>query len=117
MLRYSTSLESLIRLFCCIFVGALWPGAGATLLATAFESWMVTEHHSQRYPSHLLADTFRMATWGIGLATIASGFVAEASVKGMDILAPFNVAIGVRSLGSSCLDKVVTCAGIAARSG
>ncbi len=71
-------------------------GAAATLLATAFESWMVTEHHSRGYPSYLLADTFRMATWGIGLVTIVSGFAAEASVKGMGLLAPFNLAIGVR---------------------
>eukprot|EP00904_Undaria_pinnatifida_P006550 jgi/Undpi1/3024/HiC_scaffold_14.g06401.m1 len=63
---------------------------------------MVTEHHGREYPSHLLADTFRMATWGIGLATIASGFAAEASVKGMNILAPFNVAIG--ALESIALD-------------
>lgn len=74
----------------------MYLGAGSTLLATAFESWMVTEHHSRGYPSHLMADTFRMATWGTGLAAIASGFVADASVKGMGLLAPFNLAIGVR---------------------
>lgn len=81
-----------------IFLFSMCVGAAATLLATAFESWMVTEHHSRGYPSHLLADTFRMATWGIGLATIVSGFAAEASVKGMGLLAPFNLAIGVINL-------------------
>lgn len=71
-------------------------GGSATLLATAFESWMVTEHHSRGYPSHMLADTFRMATWGAGLAAVASGFMAAASVERMGLLAPFNLAIGVR---------------------
>jgi len=83
---------------------AMWIGAAATLLATAFESWMVTEHHSRGYPSHLLAATFRMATWGIGLATIVSGFAAEASVKGMGLLAPFNLAIGVSFCSLSLYD-------------
>lgn len=88
-----TATSYLLMLWC--LSSLMRVGASATLLATAFESWMVTEHHSQGYPSHLLADTFRMATWGIGLATIASGFAAEASVKGMGLLGPFNLAIGV----------------------
>ena len=37
-----------------------------------------------------------MATWGTGLVAIASGFLGDASVKGMGLLAPFNLAIGVR---------------------
>lgn len=57
---------------------------------------MVTEHHKREYPVHLLSDTFRMATWGVGMATIASGLMAEAAVKRMGILAPFNLAIVVR---------------------
>lgn len=57
---------------------------------------MVAEHHNRGHPSHFLADTFRMATWGTGLAAIASGFLGDASVKGMGLLAPFNLAIGVR---------------------
>lgn len=74
---------------------SMFLGTSSTLLVTAFESWMVTEHHSRGYPSHFLADTFRMATWGTGLVAIASGFLGDASVKGMGDLAPFNLAIGV----------------------
>ncbi|CAM9182436.1 unnamed protein product, partial [Ectocarpus fasciculatus] len=85
------------KAFGAIVLGRVIAGASAMLLATAFESWMITEHRSRGYPSYLLADTFRIATWGIGLVTIASGFLAEASVQsmGMGLLGPFNVAIGV----------------------
>lgn len=96
---------------CTIFCAALCndtraQGAGATLLATAFESWMVTEHHSRGYPSHSLADTFRMATWGIGIATIASGFVADVAVKRTGILGPFDVAIGVSACSPTYLADI-----------
>ncbi|CAN0465831.1 unnamed protein product, partial [Ectocarpus sp. 8 AP-2014] len=85
------------KAFGALVLGRVIAGAGAMFLATAFESWMITEHRSRGYPSYLLADTFRMATWGIGLATIASGFLADASVRsmGMGLLGPFNIAIGV----------------------
>ncbi|CAM9725338.1 unnamed protein product [Ectocarpus sp. 4 AP-2014] len=85
------------KAFGALVLGRVIAGAGAMFLATAFESWMITEHRSRGYPSYLLADTFRMATWGVGLATIASGFLADASVRsmGMGLLGPFNVAIGV----------------------
>ncbi|CAM9988137.1 unnamed protein product [Ectocarpus sp. 6 AP-2014] len=85
------------KAFGALVLGRVIAGAGAMFLATAFESWMITEHRSRGYPSCLLADTFRMATWGIGLATIASGFLADYSVRsmGMGLLGPFNIAIGV----------------------
>eukprot|EP00903_Cladosiphon_okamuranus_P019296 g17737.t1 len=83
------------RVFGALVLGRVIAGASSTLLVTAFESWMVTAHHSRGFPSHFLADTFRMATWGTGLAAIASGFLGDVSVKGMGLLAPFNLAIGV----------------------
>lgn len=66
-------------------------------MATAFESWMVTEHHNRGYPSHLLGDTFRVAVWAAGTVAVVSGFLAEAAVQRAGLLAPFQLAIGVSS--------------------
>lgn len=91
------------RCWCCSLpVRGFRPrtGAGTTFLATAFESWMVTEHHIRGFPSHLVGDTFRMSMWAIGAATIASGFAADGSVKVMGLVGPFNLAIGVRPSAS-----------------
>lgn len=65
---------------------------------------MITEHHIRGYPSHLLADTFRFVTWGMGLTSVASGFVGDLAVRRFGSMAPFNVAIvvsGTCAQGSS----------------
>lgn len=66
-------------------------------MATAFESWMVTEHHNRGYPSHLLGDTFRVAVWTAGTVAVVSGFLAEVAVQCAGLLAPSGLAMGVRS--------------------
>lgn len=56
---------------------------------------MVTEHRNNGFPSHLLAETYRVSSWVVGLATVASGFLSDLAVAYGGEIAPFDVAAGV----------------------
>ncbi|KAJ1419018.1 hypothetical protein B484DRAFT_333619 [Ochromonadaceae sp. CCMP2298] len=78
-----------------LMVGRVLGGMSTSLLFTAFESWMVSEHKKRGFPQAWLASTFSIASWGNGFIAIAAGFLAQvASDWGGDI-GPFQLAIAL----------------------
>ena len=63
----------------CLLVGRVLGVLSTSLLFTAFESWMVSEHRRRGYPEALLASTFSISSWGNGFVAILAGFLAQLS--------------------------------------
>lgn len=86
--------------FQILMVGRLLGGIATSILWSAFESWMVSEHLS-RFDPDWVGGTFSMMITLNGIVAIASGFVAQWSV---DIVghpvAPFDVSAAFLVLGS-----------------
>ncbi|CAM9613060.1 unnamed protein product [Ascophyllum nodosum] len=89
-----------------LVLGRVIAGVCTSIIATAFEAWMVTEHHNRGYPSHLMGDTFRMTVWALGAVAVVSGFLAEAAVQRKGLLAPFELAIGVSFISLLLLGRL-----------
>eukprot|EP01038_Epipyxis_sp_PR26KG_P004946 gene4946-6919_t len=76
-----------------LILGRILGGLSTSLLFTAFESWMVSEHRKRGFDEELLSSTFSIASWGNGFMAIFAGFLAQfASDIGGDI-GPFQLAI------------------------
>lgn len=68
-------------------------GVSTSLLFSAFESWMVSEHRALGFPEEWLADTFSWASFGNGLAAIAAGLLAQVCQDRLGEIGPFQAAI------------------------
>lgn len=62
-----------------LMLGRILGGMSTSLLFSAFESWMVSEHRRRGFPEHLLSSTFALASWGNGVMAITAGFLAQMS--------------------------------------
>lgn len=60
-----------------LLLGRVLGGLSTSLLFTAFESWMVSEHRRQGFDETLLESTFSIASAGNGIAAIAAGIFAQ----------------------------------------
>lgn len=60
-----------------LMVGRILGGMSTSLLFTAFESWMISEHRKRGFDERLLSSTFSIASWGNGFVAIAAGFLAQ----------------------------------------
>lgn len=68
-------------------------GVSTSLLFSAFESWMVSEHRALGFPKEWLADTFSWASFGNGQSAILAGFVAQICQDFRGEIGPFQAAI------------------------
>lgn len=60
-----------------LLVGRVLGGLSTSLLFTAFESWMVSEHRARGFDDDLLDSTFSLASAGNGLMAIFAGILAQ----------------------------------------
>ncbi|KAG9415361.1 hypothetical protein AC1031_008803 [Aphanomyces cochlioides] len=92
-------LEILINLiehvpsFTVLAVGRILGGISTSLLFSAFESWMVTEHRRRKFHESLLPSTFALASEGNGLVAILAGLVAQVAADAFGDIAPFQLAV------------------------
>jgi len=81
-----------------LMVGRILGGISTSLLFSAFEAWMVTEHRKQGFPEEWLGVTFgHCAVWN-GATAIAAGFVAQVAADRLGDIGPFQVAIALTVL-------------------
>ena len=85
--------------FHVLLLGRILGGIGTSLLTTTFESWMVAEHHRQKFPQDLLDDTFAKATLCNSGSAIVAGLLAQATADQFGYLAPFVVALNPLTIG------------------
>ena len=80
------------------FIGRVLGGVSTSLLFSAFESWMVTEHRRRGFPEELLASTFSICSWGNGVVAIVAGFLAQIAADISGDIGPFQLAILLTAL-------------------
>jgi MFS family permease len=76
-----------------LLLGRILGGITTSLLFSAFESWMVSEHRKKGFPEELLSSTFAIASWGNGVMAIGAGFLAQVASDSRGDIGPFQVAI------------------------
>eukprot|EP00929_Paragymnodinium_shiwhaense_P019052 TRINITY_DN13106_c0_g2_i1.p1 TRINITY_DN13106_c0_g2~~TRINITY_DN13106_c0_g2_i1.p1 ORF type:complete len:455 (-),score=137.68 TRINITY_DN13106_c0_g2_i1:300-1664(-) len=84
--------------FPLLVASRLMGGVSTSLLFTAFESWMVSEHRKQGFPEGWLADTFSWASFGNGLIAIVAGLMAQLVADSLGEIGPFQAAITFTAL-------------------
>ncbi|KAL8447014.1 hypothetical protein Emag_004486 [Eimeria magna] len=97
----SCLLTSLSLSFYCLLLARALGGVASSLLETAFESYVVCEHHSRGFSHASLDALLAYASGGTGLVAVFAGLAAAASVKALrDLRAPFILGAIV---GAVCL--------------
>jgi MFS family permease len=86
--------------FTILMIGRLLGGIATSILWSAFESWMVSEHLSRKFDPELIGNTFSLMITLNGIVAIASGFVAQFAVYVVDHpVAPFDVSAAFLLVG------------------
>lgn len=93
------------RDFNVLLVGRLLGGFATSILWSAFESWMISEHKSRKFPDKDIDSTFGLMYTLNGLVAIASGFVAQYAVYlyGGHPVAPFDASALLLIAGSAII--------------
>lgn len=79
--------------FSVLMVGRLLGGFATSILWSAFESWMVSEHNRAGHDPNLIGSTFSLMIALNGLVAIGAGFIAQWSVDFVGHpVAPFDVS-------------------------
>jgi MFS family permease len=87
--------------FNILMVGRLLGGISTSILFSAFESWMVSEHQNLSFPGEWLSETFSLMTVGNGITAIVAGWIAQSAVAYFDHpVAPFDVSFIFLALGT-----------------
>ena len=61
--------------FNVLLAGRVCSGISTSLLNTAFESWVVSEHQAHGHSSATIAKTLALSTAGNGMVAVLSGFI------------------------------------------
>lgn len=85
-----------------LMLGRFFGGIATSLLFTAFESWLVSEHFARNYDPEWLNGTFSKAIFiGNGVVSIVAGLLANYLVTDMNFgpVAPFDAAATFLAIG------------------
>mmetsp|Transcript_6065 Transcript_6065/g.7447 ORF Transcript_6065/g.7447 Transcript_6065/m.7447 type:complete len:343 (+) Transcript_6065:2-1030(+) len=88
-----------------LLIGRVLGGISTSLLFSAFESWMVTEHRARGFPEAWLAETHGLASTGNGIVAVIAGVLAQVSADAWGDIGPFRLAIFLTVL---CLGFVMS---------
>jgi len=84
--------------FPLLMLGRVLGGISTSLLFSAFETWMVTEHRKRKFNEEWLADTFSTMSFLNGISAIISGLVAQVLADQLGEIGPFQAAIALTVL-------------------
>ncbi|RUS71434.1 hypothetical protein EGW08_020804 [Elysia chlorotica] len=79
--------------FYVLMVGRLLGGIATSILYSAFESWLVFEHHKRGFDSNLLGNIFSLGVLGNSMVAIGAGLVAQKFADTFGFVAPFDVSL------------------------
>jgi MFS family permease len=81
-----------------LLVGRVLGGVSTSLLFSAFEAWMVTEHRRRGFPEEWIGLTFgRCAVWN-GATAIVAGVAAQLAADWLGDIGPFQLAMTLTAL-------------------
>ncbi|KAI8781506.1 molybdate-anion transporter [Biomphalaria glabrata] len=84
--------------FWILMIGRLLGGTATSILYSAFESWLVYEHHKRGFDANLLGNIFSLGVLGNSVVAIVAGLVAQKFADLFGYVAPFDVSLCVLSL-------------------
>eukprot|EP00933_Yihiella_yeosuensis_P022008 TRINITY_DN17323_c1_g1_i1.p1 TRINITY_DN17323_c1_g1~~TRINITY_DN17323_c1_g1_i1.p1 ORF type:complete len:449 (+),score=82.67 TRINITY_DN17323_c1_g1_i1:76-1422(+) len=84
--------------FPLLLLGRVLGGISTSLLFSAFETWMVSEHRKRGFPEGWLSDTFGTASFINGISAIIAGIVAQVCADKLGEIGPFQAAIALTVL-------------------
>lgn len=84
--------------FYILMLGRLLGGIATSILYSAFESWMIYEHHKRGFDQESLGNIFSNAVLGNSLVAILAGLVAQTFADNFGFVAPFDVSLAVLTL-------------------
>ncbi|KAH9518938.1 Molybdate-anion transporter [Bulinus truncatus] len=84
--------------FWVLMIGRLLGGTATSILYSAFESWLVYEHHKRGFDANLLGNIFSLGVLGNSVVAIIAGLVAQKFADLFGFVAPFDVSLTVLSL-------------------
>lgn len=79
--------------FSILMVGRLLGGIATSILYSAFESWLIHEHHKRGFESSLLGNIFSHAVVGNSVVAITSGLMAQKVADYFGYVAPFDASM------------------------
>lgn len=79
--------------FSILMVGRLLGGIATSILYSAFESWLIHEHHKRGFETSLLGNIFSHAVVGNSLVAIGSGLIAQKVADYLGYVAPFDASL------------------------
>ena len=81
--------------FWVLMLGRLLGGIATSILYSAFESWMIYEHHKRGFEGESLGTVFSHAVLGNSVVAIIAGLVAQYFADRFGFVAPFDVSMTV----------------------
>ncbi|KAK3103290.1 hypothetical protein FSP39_018234 [Pinctada imbricata] len=84
--------------FWVLMLGRLLGGIATSILYSAFESWMVYEHHKRGFDQDSLGNVFSHAVLGNSIVAILAGLVAQFFADKFGFVAPFDVSLTVLTI-------------------
>ncbi|XP_038062022.1 molybdate-anion transporter-like [Patiria miniata] len=81
--------------FYILMIGRLLGGTATSILYSAFESWLVYEHHARTFDKDLLGTIFSHATLGNSIVAITAGVASQFFVDHYGFVSPFDASMVV----------------------
>lgn len=85
--------------FWILMFGRILGGIATSLLFSAFDAWMVTEHKRHKFSDAGMSQTYSRATIANGLVAVSAGFVGQYASDAAGPVAPFDMAIVFMMVG------------------
>eukprot|EP00644_Phytophthora_capsici_P005770 jgi/Phyca11/98082/e_gw1.2.714.1 len=83
-----------------LLIGRVLGGISTSLLFSAFESWMVTEHRKRGFSEGLLGKTFALGSEINGVIAVLAGFGAQVAADAFGDIGPFRAAVIVTTIAA-----------------
>ncbi|KAL4096160.1 hypothetical protein PRIC1_009524 [Phytophthora ramorum] len=83
-----------------LLTGRVLGGISTSLLFSAFESWLVTEHRARGFPEELLGKTFALGSEINGVVAVIAGLAAQIAADVLGDIGPFRAAVVVTAVAA-----------------
>ncbi|KAL3673767.1 hypothetical protein V7S43_001462 [Phytophthora oleae] len=84
-----------------LLFGRVLGGISTSLLFSAFESWMVTEHRTRGFNEDLLGKTFALGSEINGVIAVIAGLGAQVAADAFGDIGPFRAAVVVTAIAAA----------------
>lgn len=88
--------------FWWLLAGRILGGISTSILMSAFEAWMVSEHTQRHaFPEKWMNSTFSLQTFGSGIVAILAGLIASPLAAEFGPVAPFDASLALLMAGGA----------------